>query len=281
MTDASISMLSDGKVFDKRRDDGKSYILNDKILIFRNLRNNDRFKRYLKDSILPYVMQVIPSTTILILENIDTNCMDDISLYPITVETNNDAYGTAIGSGLFSGQTTTTLTAIPREGYHFVGWKVRDCMTSTDESSTDSSDEYISTDPYFLINVCQCQVYTAYFEEDCNVNFGCGVPCVQFVTEEAENCSVMFLSEVDTSGDIRYYSLNVVVQPSPDAGTITFSQNGPYLAGSEVTINAVANSGYTWVGWADDASIPEGNRTITIQQNTTLYINFNQEETGS
>lgn len=50
----------------------ENYYLNSKVLTITNLRKeSDYYKRYFKEVILPYLMQVIPSTTILILEDFD------------------------------------------------------------------------------------------------------------------------------------------------------------------------------------------------------------------
>lgn len=55
--------------------DGYEYIvkkglkLNSKVFIIQNNIDNEYFKKYLKETIIPYVLQVIPSTTILKLEN--------------------------------------------------------------------------------------------------------------------------------------------------------------------------------------------------------------------
>lgn len=45
------------------------YYLNSKVLVFTNNINSDAYKKYFFDVIIHYVMQVIPSTTIVILEN--------------------------------------------------------------------------------------------------------------------------------------------------------------------------------------------------------------------
>ena len=60
---------------DKVTIDGVEYIvekglkLNSKVFIIHNNNENYNFKKYLKETIIPYVLQVIPSTTILKLEN--------------------------------------------------------------------------------------------------------------------------------------------------------------------------------------------------------------------
>lgn len=46
-----------------------SWFINDKYIIFENLVDNNTYKEYFRENILPYIMQVIPSTTILILKN--------------------------------------------------------------------------------------------------------------------------------------------------------------------------------------------------------------------
>ena len=47
----------------------KGLKLNSKVFIIQNNIDNEYFKKYLKETIIPYVLQVIPSTTILKLEN--------------------------------------------------------------------------------------------------------------------------------------------------------------------------------------------------------------------
>lgn len=52
-------------------DDGSKYYINRKWFQIENKINSDLYKEYFRETILPYVMQVIPSTTILILKNFD------------------------------------------------------------------------------------------------------------------------------------------------------------------------------------------------------------------
>lgn len=42
--------------------------------------------------------------------------------YTITVQSNNDAYGTVTGSGTYAAGTQVTIVAIPAQGYYFNGW---------------------------------------------------------------------------------------------------------------------------------------------------------------
>lgn len=47
------------------------YYLNDKVIIFKNNIDNDEYKKYFKTVIINYLMQVIPSTAIFVLENFE------------------------------------------------------------------------------------------------------------------------------------------------------------------------------------------------------------------
>lgn len=49
----------------------EQYYLNDKVIIFKNKIDNDEYKKYFKTVIINYLMQVIPSTAIFVLENFE------------------------------------------------------------------------------------------------------------------------------------------------------------------------------------------------------------------
>ena len=66
--------------------------------------------------------------------------------YTITVQSNNDAWGTVTGGGTFDEGVTTTLTATPNDGYTFVKWQ--DGTTENPRTITVTADE----------------TWTAYFE---------------------------------------------------------------------------------------------------------------------
>ncbi len=66
--------------------------------------------------------------------------------FTITVNSNNDAWGTVSGAGSYADGATATLTATPKEGYLFVKWQ----DGNTDNPRT--------------ITVTANETYTAYFE---------------------------------------------------------------------------------------------------------------------
>ena len=66
--------------------------------------------------------------------------------FTITVNSNNDAWGTVTGGGTFADQATTVLTATPNAGYKFVKWQ--DGVTENPRTITVTANE----------------TYTAFFE---------------------------------------------------------------------------------------------------------------------
>ena len=66
--------------------------------------------------------------------------------YTITVNSNNDAWGTVTGGGTYNDGATATLTATPKDGYIFVKWQ--DGTTENPRTITVTADE----------------TWTAYFE---------------------------------------------------------------------------------------------------------------------
>ncbi|MEO0224978.1 MAG: T9SS type A sorting domain-containing protein [candidate division WOR-3 bacterium] len=59
------------------------------------------------------------------------------------------------------------------------------------------------------------------------------------------------------------------------AGTVTKNPNQTsYTAGTQVTLTAQANSGYTFLNWSGDASGTTPTITITMNSNKTVTANF-------
>ena len=67
--DKKNKVIFSDKEFDSKYKDSneakKDYVLNSKVLVFKNNLDNKFFKMYFRDAILPYLIQVIPSTTII------------------------------------------------------------------------------------------------------------------------------------------------------------------------------------------------------------------------
>ena len=65
--DAKYDIEDDKKIITNN----DTYYLNDKVIIFKNNIDNDEYKKYFKTVIINYLMQVIPSTAIFVLENFE------------------------------------------------------------------------------------------------------------------------------------------------------------------------------------------------------------------
>ena len=59
----------EGRIIEVTNND--KYYLNDKVIFFKNNIDNDEYKKYFKTVIINYLMQVIPSTAIFVLENFE------------------------------------------------------------------------------------------------------------------------------------------------------------------------------------------------------------------
>lgn len=118
-------------------------------------------RQYMMDVVMKYVAQVIPSTTILVLSNFETIQENGTENATITVVANDDAMGNVYGGGTYLKSTMVSLRAAANDGYHFVRWTKNGRLYSTN-SVTNTM-------------VCADDTYTAYFEEDCGISFGCTV----------------------------------------------------------------------------------------------------------
>ena len=67
--DAKYDIEDDKKI--QIINNNETYYLNDKVIFFKNNIDNDEYKKYFKTVIINYLMQVIPSTAIFVLENFE------------------------------------------------------------------------------------------------------------------------------------------------------------------------------------------------------------------
>lgn len=170
-------------------------ILNDKLLILQNLNNNIYHKQYMKDVVLKYVLQVIPSTTILMLAGFDSNAECCLTYYNLTVEASDPEYGNVYGGGRYLTSTYAVLVAEEKEGYHFVRW----------EKEGDNENSIVSENSTVQVLVCNNDTYIAVFEEDCIITAGCKTTCkMTFECETEEPCATVFLCETEEQCDVNF-----------------------------------------------------------------------------
>ena len=185
--------------------------------------------------------------------------------------------GTILGAGRYEYGSVVTLTAIPDEGYHFVGWSDGDVATS--KSITVHSDVTLTAE--FAINV-----YSVTLNTDNGMVTGAGEynhgDIAQLVATPNEGYHFVGWSDGDMSitrnlvitSDITLsavISINVYdLVVNAENGIVT--NVGRYEHGSVVDISAIPNAGYHFVSWSDGDSV--ATRTITLTSNVTLSAYF-------
>ena len=137
-----------------------------------------------------------------------------IDQHTISVQANNNNYGTVSGGGTFDYNSSKTITATPKTGYHFVEWN---------DGNTDASR---------TITITGNKDYTAYFAPN-------------------------------------QYTITVATNNS-DYGTV--SGGGTFDYGSTKTITATPKTGYRFVEWNDGNT--NASRHVTVTGNATYTATF-------
>ncbi len=212
--------------------------------------------------------------------------------YTITVNANNNAWGTVSGGGQYNAGATCTLHATPASGYQFDSWK--------------KNGSVVSTNPNYSFTVTENATYTAYFSAEPvtyytitvnaspsnggTVTGGGTYPAGSSVTLTATPNNGYAFSQwqdgstanprtITVNGNATYtasftqlqYTITTNVSPA-GAGTVT--GGGAYHYGEQVTLTATANSGYEFQGWSD--GVTNNPRTITVTGNATYTAIFSE-----
>ena len=101
--------------------------------------------------------------------------------YTLTVQSNNNAWGTVTGGGSYNAGATATLTATATSGYHFLYWN-----------------DGLTTNPR-TVTVTGNATYTAYFEQDAPVVDTCTI--ASFPYSESFNSGLGCWTAVDNNND--------------------------------------------------------------------------------
>jgi len=76
----------------------------------------------------------------------------------------------------------------------------------------------------------------------------------------------------------QQYTLNVSVSPAGAGSVVLNPAGGVYTAGTQVTLTAIANSGYVFDNWVGDLSGTQNPATITMDSNKTVVAVFTQQQ---
>jgi len=154
--------------------------------------------------------------------------------YTITVNANNDAWGTVTGGGTYADQATATLTATPNNGYVFVQWQ----DGNTDNPRT--------------ITVTENATYVATFAEvaaGVNVTFnGSNWDASDIQSAWYESYGVWDVYSSQTSGSFPIADVATAVTSGSASGTV--DENG-----------SLDNDSFNWIEYYNETSLQDQNGT--------------------
>lgn len=213
------------------------------------------------------------------------------------------AGGIVTGAGLFAQGSTVTVVATPRTGYTFTNWTDSGSTTAV---STSPSYQYTMSGNrslvanFALIPPAQFAVNTSSIPTAGGATFGSGSyntgtsvtviespnPGYTFVnwtegsTIVSTNASYQFTLTANRNlvanfSQIPALLYAVILSANPTVGGTT-SGAGAYVSGTSVTVNASANTGYSFVNWTEGTTVVSTSAgfTFPVTANRTLVANF-------
>ena len=209
-----------------------------------------------------------------------TSCTKE---YTVTVNSNNDTWGTATGSGTYVSGATATLAAVPSANCFFVKWS--DEVTENPRTITVTKDiTYIA---YFAENTGDT-LYTVTVNSNNEAwgsvtgsgNYAVGTT-VTLAAVPSENCSFVRWNDEVTdnprtiivTGNITYTAYFA----ENAGGTFSFSgkvQKGPFVTGATITVNELnenlgqTGKSFTTSIFSDDGSFSLSN--LEMESNLAL-----------
>lgn len=162
--------------------------------------------------------------------------------WTITVESNNEAWGTVTGGGSFNDQATATLTATPKAGYEFEKWQ--DGNTQNPRTITVTANE----------------TYTAYFKvaaPEVKVTFNNGVWNAGDISgryytgqyEDGSSYAGWVVSAAQTAGSDF---------PSADVATLTGKSTGSFSDNANTSNGSLTSGDFNYVEYYEETSLSDG-----------------------
>lgn len=212
--------------------------------------------------------------------------------YTITTSVSPSGAGNVTGGGTFNSGATVTLTATPNTGYEFVRWS---------DNVTDNPRSFVATSNLSLTAVFQ-QSGTPVTTYTVTTNVSpSGAGSVSGGGTYDENTSVTLTASPVNGYAFSSWSNGVtsnpytftltsdvtitatfVSSPTPSTYTVTLNPSpasggtvsgaGSYSAGSNATLTAVANAGYTFVRWSDNVTTNPRNIQVNSDISLTAYF---------
>lgn len=227
--------------------------------------------------------------------------IDDVGItevnpqYTITVNANNNAWGTVSGGGTYNVGTSCTITATPASGYQFQSWKKNGTVVSTNATYTFTVTEnatytaFFGETPinYFTIttNVNPAEAGSVAgggtYQEGSSITLtAISNPGYMFnhwndgVTDNPRTVTVTQNITYTAYYDLEEYTIQVYASPS-EGGEV--SGGGNYHYGDIASLTATPYAGYEFAGWSDGNN--DNPREVTIVAATYYVAIFS--ETGT
>ena len=217
---------------------------------------------------------------------------DKIIYYTISVATNDETMGTVSGGGKVEKDSTTTITATPKEHYQFVEWNdgnkeaTRKVVATKDETYTAK----FEAQQYTLIVVSADETmgtvtgggtYAYGTEVDIEATAKEGYEFTQWSDGDKNDKRKVTVTANATytaqfkKTEVAPKSYTVVVKSQDESMGLAYG-GGTMLEGSETTIGANAKEGYKFVQWNDgNTSNP---RVVTVTADVVYTAYFAKED---
>ena len=221
-----------------------------------------------------------------------------LNSYEITVTASPVEGGTVSGSGTYDHGATAALTAIANEGYTFINWTKDGVQVSANSAYSLTVTEGGAYVANFGMNAPDTYIITAVANPEAGgtvtgsgtYDFGTTATLTAMSNEgyifqnwakDGEVVSTVSTYSFEVTGDAIYvanfalnsYEITVTANPT-EGGTV--SGSGTYDYGSNVTLTATVNEGYTFINWTKDGVQVSANSTysFTVTEGGAYVANF-------
>ena len=227
--------------------------------------------------------------------NVEVHATFTINEYAIAATANPAAGGTVTGANTYSYGAVATLTATANEGYSFVNWKEADTVVSTSATFAFEVKAARTFEAIFAAN----EYTITYMDGNTTLHtdtyvFGANVTpfadptkeCAEFTGWNETIPATMPANDIVLNAMWRdvYYNITVsadptvggtvTIMPEPVVGT-TEATSG-YVCGTQVTLTATANTGYTFSGWTANGQTvsTDAEYVFNATQSNNFVANF-------
>ena len=220
---------------------------------------------------------------VLVLGNATYTANFGLNSYEITATSANNSFGTVSGGGTYDYNSSVTLTATPKVGYHFVSWNdgittASRSITVTENASfvaTFAIDQYtvvfknddgteLQSSLYNYLELPSCETPTKAADVQYTYTFAAWSPAITNVTADATYTATY-------NSSVNSYTITF----KNEDGTVLQSSQIPYgekptYSGATPTKSATAQYSYTFAGWNTTIANVTGDAVYTATYNSTV-----------